>query len=449
MSSALLTDLYQLTMAQAYWKEGLTEPAVFSLFVRRLPKQRNYLLACGIDTLLEKLHSLRFTDDELDYLASLPQFDAPFIERLRAFRFTGEVRAMRDGTPVFAEEPLLEVTATLPEAQLIETMVLNEVHLQTMLASKAVRVVTAAHGRRVIDFSMRRMHGLETSLAGARAFHVGGVAATSNVAAGRALGIAVAGTMAHSYVQAHETEFDAFRAFVDIYPDAVLLVDTYDTVAGVNNVIALAREMGDAFHVTGIRLDSGDMLALSREARRLLDDAGLENLHIYASGGLDEEEIERFVQADAPIDGFGVGTAMGTAADAPSLDMVYKLAAYAGQPRVKTSPGKRVLPGSKQVVRQDEAGVATGDVIVCSDEQTPGTPLMEVRMRSGELPESLDRSGRQARDRAYADIALLPPELRRLEPLQRPYPVRVSGSLARLHQLAIARTEPMAATKGR
>jgi nicotinate phosphoribosyltransferase len=440
MASALLTDLYQLTMAQAYWKERLAGPAVFTLFVRRLPVQRNYLLACGVASVIEYLENLSFSDDELEYLASLPPFEEDWVESLRGFRFTGRVRAVPEGTPVFADEPILEVTAPLAEAQLVETLVLNEVHLQTVLASKAARVVAAAGGRTVVDFAMRRVHGPETSLSAARAFFIAGVDATSNVLAARLHGIPVSGTMAHSYVQAHDTELEAFRAFASQYPEAVLLVDTYDTMTGVANVIALARELGTAFRITGVRLDSGDLLALSSETRSRLDAAGLETVRIFASGGLQEERIRELVAAGAPIDGFGVGTAMGVSADAPSLDMVYKLAEYAGEERVKTSPGKPVLPGSKQVFRIERDGLATEDVIGCADESIPGRALLQLAMDGGRAVPGFDRSLQGARRRAGEELRLLPEELRSLDPAPRPYPVRVSGPLGRLHQAAISRT---------
>src|SRR5918992_1460795 len=285
---ALLTDLYQLTMVQAYWREHLHDEAVFSLFVRRLPPRRNFLLACGLDDALGYLESYRFTATDLDYLAGRPEFQRPFIEWLAGFRFQGEVRAVPEGTPVFANEPILEVIAPLPQAQLMETLVLNQVHLQTMLASKAARVVLAARGRTVVDFGMRRMHGTDAALKGARAFYVAGVAATSNVLAGQVYGIPIAGTMAHSYIQVHHSELEAFRGFSAVYPETVLLVDTYDTLEGVRRVIRLAGELGDGFRVRAVRLDSGDLAALAFESRALLDQAGLQRVEIFASGGLDE-----------------------------------------------------------------------------------------------------------------------------------------------------------------
>jgi nicotinate phosphoribosyltransferase len=438
MTQALLTDLYQLTMMQAYLRAGMIEPAVFTLSVRRLPPERNFLLACGLDDVLAYLETLHFSDDDLAFLGSLPHFDDAFIDALREFRFTGAVYAVPEGTPVFADEPILEVVAPLPEAQLIESCVLNTIHLQTLLASKAARVVSAAAGRSVIDFGMRRMHGADAALKGARAFYIAGANGTSNVLAGSMYAIPVAGTMAHSYIQAHESELDAFRAFVKVYPEATLLVDTYDTAGGIANVIALARELGEGFRVRGVRLDSGDLAVLSVAARAQLDEAGLDKVRIFASGGLDEHAIDDLVTQGAPLDGFGVGTAMGVSRDRASLDVVYKLAEYAGEGRIKTSPGKPILPGRKQVFRSEREGVVVEDVIARHDESLPGTPLLRCVMRDGRRTEAGAESLAAARERARQGVERLPSEIRSLGPAARPFPVHVSGALGRLHQRIIA-----------
>jgi nicotinate phosphoribosyltransferase len=445
MNAALLTDLYQLTMAQAYWREALLEPAVFSLSVRRLPPRRNFLLACGLEDALRYLETLRFDDAALAYLDGLGGFRAEFLEWLGALRFTGEVRAVPEGTPVFADEPILEVRAPLAEAQVVETFLMNQLHLQTVLASKGARVVRAAEGRRVVDFGLRRMHGSDAGLKSARAFHVAGVAATSNVLAGQVYGIPVAGTMAHSYVQAHDSEEAAFRAFADLYPETVLLVDTYDTLAGVRRVVALAEQLGDAFRVRAIRLDSGDLAELAVAARGILDAAGLEGVEIFATGGLDEDRIAALVAAGAPIDGFGVGTRMGVSADAPSLDMVYKLAEYAGAGRVKLSSGKAILPGAKQVFRVEEDGMAVRDVIGRADESGPGRPLLETVMRAGQrvgpgVATPLD----EARRHAARELARLPGRIRSLERADPPYPVTVSEALAGLQREVAAHVDSRA-----
>ncbi len=421
-NAALLTDLYQLKMAQAYFKEGLAGTAAFDLYARRLPPARSFLLACGLDDALGFLERLSFDRGVLDHLAELRQFSPDFLEWLAHTRFTGDVYAIPEGTPVFAGEPILEVVAPIAEAQLVETFVTNQIHLQTVLASKATRIVEAAAGRPVVDFSLRRSHGVDAGLKAARAFYVAGVASTSNVLAGLTYGIPVAGTMAHSYVQAHEDESAAFRAFLRLYPDGVVLVDTYDTLGGVRRLIAVARELGERGRVSAIRLDSGDLEALSRAARRELDEAGLGQVEIFASGGLDEHSIDALVRSGAPIDGFGVGTLLGVSADAPALDMVYKLVEYDGRGRTKLSADKQVLGGRKQVFRSK-----TGDVIAKADERHAGRGLLVPVMRRGR--RVLDETLEAIRDRARHEIAALPERCRALEPMDPPYPVEVSSAL--------------------
>ncbi len=427
-TAPLLTDLYELTMLRSYFEEGMEGRATFSLFVRRLPESRNFLLACGLEDVLHYIERSSFTPALLKRLDQLDLFPGYFLDRLSRLRFTGDVRALPEGTPCFAGEPLLEVSAPLPEAQLVETFLLNAIHLQTLIASKAVRVVHAAAGRRVVDFGLRRTQGADAGLKGARAMYVGGIDATSNVLAGRAYGIPIAGTMAHSFIQAHGDELAAFRAFVRVYPRTTLLVDTFDTFQGIDNVIRLAHELGDRFQVRGIRLDSGDLLELSKAARVRLDRAGLSQVEIFVSGGLDEHEIERLLSRGAPIQGFGVGTAMAVSSDAPSLDVVYKLVSYEGEGRLKLSPGKELLPCAKQVFRLEENGVAAGDVVARFDETLPGRPLLTLVMRAGRrvsAPESLERT----RARAREEIARLPAALRRLSPPEVPYPVHPSDAL--------------------
>ncbi|QXD16618.1 nicotinate phosphoribosyltransferase [Rhodocaloribacter litoris] len=426
--AALFTDLYQLTMLQAYFREGMDEEAVFDLFVRRL-RHRNFLLACGLDTVLHYLETLRFTPEALDYLASLGLFGNDFLTYLADFRFTGDVYAVPEGTPVFAGEPLLEVVAPIGQAQLVETFLLNQITFQTGVASKAVRVVQAAAGRTVVDFGMRRMHGADAALKAARAYHIAGVQATSNVLAGHAYGLRVTGTMAHSYIEAHRDEGDAFRAFARLYPGTTLLVDTYDTLEGVRRVIRLAREQGEAFRVKAIRLDSGDLAALARAARRLLDEAGLHHVQIFASGSLDEYAIADLVAAGAPIDGFGVGTRMGTMADQPYLDSAYKLAGYAGKPRMKLSTDKANLPGRKQVYRLFERDTAVRDVIATAEEAHEGTPLLLCVMRGGRRTEAGRRTLDEARRHAERELARLPARLLTLDEAEPPYPVELSPTL--------------------
>jgi nicotinate phosphoribosyltransferase len=415
----------------------MEEEAVFSLFARRLPKPRNYLLACGLDDVLRYLETLRFTGEALDYLATLDQFSADFLEWLEHFRFTGDVHAVPEGTPVFANEPILEVTGPIPQAQLVETFLMNQIHVQTVLASKAARVVEAARGRAVVDFGLRRMHGSDAGMKAARAFHVAGVAATSNVLAGHVYGLDVTGTMAHSYVQAHDEEMEAFRAFARLYPGTTLLVDTYDTLEGVHKVVRLAEESGEAFRIGAIRLDSGDLIELAFHARQILDEAGLQEIEIFASGGLDEHAVDRIVKAEAPITAFGVGTGMGVSSDAPSFDIAYKLTSYAGRGRLKLSPGKPILPGRKQVFRLEEGGVAVRDVIARAEEQHPGRPLLAPVMRGGERLPAGRADLAEARVRAREEIERLPMPVRALEPSDPPYRVDLTPALE-AHALEMA-----------
>ena len=430
MIPVLLTDLYELMMLEAYYEERMHDTAVFSLFVRRLPERRNYLLACGLDDVLTFLERLQFDGDALTYLDSLGRFSGRFIRHLEGLRFTGDVYAVPEGTPVFPPEPIVEIAAPIAEAQLVETFVLNQIHLQTVLASKAVRVVEAAQGRPVVDFGLRRMHGIDAGIKAARAFHVAGVSATSNVAAAQAYGLRVAGTLAHSYIQAHDDEYEAFRAFTRLHPDTVLLVDTYDTLAGVRKVAALARELGPDFRVSAVRLDSGDLCDLAFGTRRILDDAGLHTVGIFASGSLNEDEIARLLSAGAPISGFGVGTDMGVSRDVPALDMVYKLVEYAGRGRLKLSTGKAGLPGRKQVFRVERNGLADHDVLGLHDEPAGGRPLLQQVMKHGaRLPEGRV-SLNDARAYAARERGRLPAGIRSIEQAEPPYRVDIGPVLA-------------------
>ena len=418
---ALLTDLYQLTMLQSYYRLGMTEPATFELFVRHLPPARRFLIACGLDAGLDYLASLRFTAEDVAFLRSLGRFDDGFLDSLRGFRFTGEVWAIPEGEAFFAGEPVLRVTAPLPEAQLVETFLLNTVLYATAVASKAARCVIAAEGRDVVDFSLRRDHGGEASLIAARSAWVAGAAGTSNVLAGKRFGIPLYGTMAHSYVMAFEDEREAFRAYAREFPSAaVLLVDTYDAEEGVGKAIEVARELeasGQA--LSGVRLDSGDLPSLARTARRMLDDAGLTSARIVASGDLNEYRIADIVRAGAPVDTFGVGTELGVVADAPVLAGVYKLVEYAGRERAKRSPDKASLGGRKQVWRRDDLR----DVIARDGVAIDGArPLLTQVMTGGR--SVIDATLDDARKRCAATLEALPAELRDLtattEPIRLP-----------------------------
>jgi nicotinate phosphoribosyltransferase len=416
--AALFTDLYELTMAASYLREGLTGPATFSLFVRKLPRGRAFLVAAGLEDALAYLQSFRFSEAAVAYLERLGGFDGQVLDTLRSLRFTGEVRALPEGTVFFPDEPLLEVTAPIVEAQLVETALMNACHLQTVLATKAARCVLAARGRPVVEFGLRRTSGIDGGMKAARCAYLAGAASSSNVLAGLHYGIRPVGTMAHSYVEAFPTEVDAFRAFARAFPaSTTLLIDTYDTVVAARKAVRVGREMAArGQRLAGVRLDSGDLLALSRAVRDVLDGAGLEHVRIFASGGLDEDEIERLLENGAPIDAFGVGTRMSVSADAPYLDMAYKLVRYAGRNVTKLSAGKETWTGPKQVYRwRDGAGRLAGDLIALADEPPPagGEPLLATVMRGG-APVGPWPALDEVRARCAREVAALPPELRRL-----------------------------------
>lgn len=420
-------------MAEAYLREEMDGLATFSLFVRRLPKGRSYLVSAGLDDVLRYLRTFRFTAGDIEYLESTRLFSPALLRRLEGLRFTGSVRAMPEGTPCFADEPFLEVTAPIIEGQLVETAIINEIQLQTMIATKAARCGAVAGGRRLVDFSLRRTQGLETGLKVARASYLAGFHATSNVAAGQRYGIPIAGTMAHSFIQAFESEEEAFRAYVRAYPDnGTLLVDTYDTEEGARRAAVVARELAAAGHHLGaVRLDSGDLGALSVSVRSILDGAGLPNVTIFASGGLDECAVERLVSAGAPIDGFGVGTSLGVSADAPCMDIAYKLVAYAGRPVLKLSTGKGTWPGAKQVWRTD----CGSDWLGLADEDVPSPgaePLLVEVMRGGRrVGKALTLD--QLRDQCVARVAALPEPLRALD-AEPSYAVRPTAALQTLQE---------------
>ena len=402
MSRALLTDLYELRMAASYRRRGMHAPATFSLFVRDLPSERGFLVAAGLDACLDYLDGLALDDEDLDALTALGLDDLT-TEALAGLRFSGDVWAIPEGRVAFAGEPLVEVTAPIAEAQLVETYLLNQVMFATAVASKAARSRLAAGGAGLVDFAFRRTHGEEAAMTVARASAIAGFDATSNVAAAHRFGLRAAGTMAHSYVEAFVSEEAAFRAFAEDNPaNAILLVDTYETLSGVQRAIDVIADLGLAAHA-GVRIDSGDLDALARAARRMLDDAGLAEAQIFVSGGLDEYVIADLVAAGAPIDAYGVGTRMGVSEDAPSLEAVYKLVAYDGRPVMKLSSGKATTPGPKQVFRGEH-----GDVIGLRDEPPPAgaDPLLVPVMRGGRRVHR--ESIADARRRFESDIRLLP-----------------------------------------
>ena len=410
--SALFVDLYELAMAQVYYERGMAGEAVFELTVRSLPDGWDYLIAAGLDRALGFLESLRFSEDDLAFLGGLPQFDSAFIERLRELRFTGEVWAPPEGSVVYPDEPLIQVVAPLPEAQIVETALLNQIAYPTLVASKAARAVDAAAGRAVIEFGGRRAHGSEAAIEASRATYIAGFEATSSVESGRRYGIPTTGTMAHSFVLASESEEEAFDAFVARYPTTTLLVDTYDTATGVTNAIKTAKQFGPR-SVGAIRIDSGDFRSESWQARIKLDTVGLSDVRIVASGGLDEYQIAELVASNAPIDVFACGTSIVAPPDAATLDSAYKMVEYEGRAVAKRSVGKPSVGHRKQVWRLgDHDLISRFDESPAADAEPLLSPMMESGRRTAHATETLERireragSGRGPREVA-TDPSLL------------------------------------------
>ena len=446
---ALLTDLYQLTMLQGYFNRGMEDEAVFELFVRKLPVGWNFLVAAGLEQALDFLEGLHFTDGDRKWLRDCGRFSPRFIDSLAELRFTGAVDAIAEGTPFFPDEPLIRVIAPLPQAQLVESRLINLLHFQTLIASKAARLVLAAPGKLLVDFGLRRAHGAEAGLLAARASYLAGFDGTATVLAAPRFGIPVLGTMAHSFVQAHDDETAAFEAFACAQPaNVILLIDTYDTEAGAEKVVELAPRLGArGIKVKGVRIDSGDLADHARRVRAILDRGGLARVTIFASGNLDEGDLRRFASEAVPIDGFGIGTRLTTSASAPYLDCAYKLQEYAGRPRRKRSEGKATWPGRKQVYRAFGAdGLMTGDRLTRADDSCDGEPLLQPIMRGGrrlQLSPRLD----DLRRRTTQQIAVLPEPLRQLDPAP-PYRVEISPSLRAL-AAEVDRTNTDAATAPR
>jgi nicotinate phosphoribosyltransferase len=436
----LLTDLYQLNMMQAYLDRGMTEEATFEFFVRKLPPCRGFLMAAGLEQALGFLEALRFMPDELDWLAGTGRFGKDLLDYLEVLSFTGAVDAMPEGTVFFADEPILRVIAPLPVAQLVETRLINLLHFQTLIASKAARMVLAAPGKTLVDFGLRRAHGAEAGLLAARACTIAGFAGSATMLAGRVFGVPIFGTMAHSFVQAHDDETASFENFSRSRPDSViLLIDTYDTEAGAEKVVALAPKLqGDGITVRGVRLDSGDLADHAFKVRRILDDGGLAEVMIFASGGVDEELLKQHAESAAPIDGYGIGTALATSPDAAALDCAYKLQEYAGLARRKRSEGKATWPGRKQVIRQfSEGGTMMGDVLTVVTDTQEGEALIEPVMRGGRriaLAPCLE----DLRAHAVRELERLPEPLKRLEE-GAAYPVKVAPALKSLAEEVDAR----------
>jgi nicotinate phosphoribosyltransferase len=432
-NSGLLTDLYQLNMLQAYLEHGVTDTAVFEFFVRDVPEGRNFLIAAGQEPAFDYLENLRFGEDDLAWLTGTGRFSRQVIDYLRGFRFTGAVEAMPEGTVFFANEPVLQVTAPLPMAQLVESRLINLLQFQTMIASKAARMMFAARGKLLVDFGLRRAHGAEAGVMAARASYLAGFAGTATVLAGKLYGLPLYGTMAHSFIEAWDDEAAAFEAFARARPNnLVFLIDTYDTLAAARKVVALAPRLRAAGITIGaVRLDSGDLAQLSKAVREILDAGGLKEVGIFASGGLDEYEIARLLAAGAPIAGFGVGTSLTTSSDRPALDCAYKLQEYAGIARRKYSSGKATWPGRKQVWRRiGRDGRMAGDTISLATDRQEGEPLLAPAMRDGRRIGPAQTLA-QGRERVARELERLPEPLRRLDRAES-YPVAIGDALERL-----------------
>ena len=443
---ALLTDLYQMTMAQGYFQSRKLGPATFSLFIRTYPPGRGYFVSAGLADVLRYLEEFAFHSESIDYLHSTGIFADEFLDFLRGVRFTGEVWAIPEGRLFFKDEPILEIQAPIIEAQLVETFAINQINLQTLIATKAARCVHAAQGRSVVDFSLRRAHGIDAGLKVGRACYIGGCAATSNVLAGKLYGIPIVGTMAHSFVTSFENEIDAFRIFVASFPDnSTLLIDTYDTVAGAAKAVKIAQEMAARGEcLQGVRIDSGDLLQLAREVRHVFDEAGFKDVKIIGSGGLDEYDLAELSRVNAPYDSYGVGTRMGVSADAPWFDMAYKLVEHNRRSVLKLSTGKATSPGRKQIFRFMKGGKRLAkDVIALREENYQGAePLLKKVMERGKSIHSHPPL-KDIRECFVEEFKHLDAGHKDIQS-PRPYPVEISPRLKRLQEeieRQVARTQ--------
>jgi nicotinate phosphoribosyltransferase len=439
----LIADLYEFTMAASYWAERMKGEATFSLFIRKYPVNRAYFVAAGLEHLMDVIENFTFSRESLDYLATTGKFSLDFLNYLAGFRFSGSVRALPEGTVFFTDEPIIEVTGPIIEAQLLETVVINIVHLETLLATKAARCMQAAQGRGLVDFGLRRAQGVDAGLKAARASYLTGFLGTSNVLAGSIYGIPVFGTMAHSYVTSFPRELDAFEAYARAFPDGtVLLIDTYDTLTGAQKAVEVARKLrARGYALRAVRLDSGDLVALSRAVRELFRREGFPEVAIMVSGSLDEYRLEDLLNQGAEFDLVGIGTRLVVSADAPYLDMAYKLVEYEGRPILKLSSGKKTWVGKKQVQRfYDPQGTMSHDVLGLENDSMPGArPLLELFMEGGQRrrpSEGLD----QIRQRFREEWATLPEPYRAIRP-EKHYPIEISPALEQLEQDVIRQRE--------
>jgi len=434
---SMLTDLYELTMCASYFDNERNELATFDLFIRRLPPNRSYFVFAGLEQALIYLKEMRFTDEHLEYLQR-QGFKKDFLEYLRNFRFSGEVWAVPEGTIVFPNEPLIRVTAPIIEAQIVESFLLNTVNLQTTLATKASRVVCAAGGRPVIEFGLRRTHGADAGMKAARCSYIAGCNGTSNVLGGLRYGIPIFGTMAHSFILFFDSEIEAFRAFARTFPKtSTFLIDTFDDVKGAEKAAVVAEEMEkQGFRLNSVRIDSGDLVEISKKVRAVLDEKGLGYVKIFASGDLDEYRVEELLQKGAKIDAFGVGTRMSTSEDRPYVDVIYKLCEHMDKngrtvPAMKLSKGKLTLPGRKQVFRvKGKDGKFKKDIIALHDEKVEGEPLLVKVMEEGEIVYDLPPLDK-IRERTLENLSELPEKYKKLKGAPT-YPVELSPKLKKL-----------------
>ena len=440
-TSPLTTDLYELNMVQAYLDQAEDKEAVFEFFVRRLPARRGFLLAAGLADALDYLETLHYSKTDIEWLKSTGRFRDNLLDYLRDFRFTGDVHAIPEGSVCFPNEPLIRITAPLAQAQLVESRLINILNFQTLIASKAARMVLAAPGKILSDFGLRTAHGAEAGLYSARASYIAGFAGAANVYAGEVYGVPIVGTMAHSFVQVYGDEMTAFENFARARPEGlILLIDTYDTEAGARKVVALApRLKASGISIRGVRIDSGDLTAMARKVRAILDDGGLKDVIILVSGGVDEDVLQAMMKAGAPIDGFGIGVNLATSLDAPAFDCAYKLQEYAGQPKRKLSEGKQTWPGRKQVWRSlGDDGRMSGDILSVEADRQPGEPLIVPVMRGGKRIAPQPTLA-QIRERSARDLERLPEPLRQLKP-DTQYAVKIADALVTLAKEADAKT---------
>jgi nicotinate phosphoribosyltransferase len=449
MHNAMLTDLYEFTMAASYYEHGIVAPATFSLFIRKYPPDRGYFVSAGLEHVLDFLESFSFDQEDLDYLDSKNLFSHDFLDFLGHLRFTGDVHAISEGRLFFKDEPILELTAPIIQGQLVETFIINAINFGVIIATKASRCIHAARGKNLVDFSLRRTHGADAGIQAARACYITGFTSTSNVLAGKLYDIPISGTMAHSYILSFDEEIEAFRAYSKSFPEhTVLLIDTFDTIEGARKAVQVAKEMADqGCKLRGVRLDSGDMAELSKEVRKILNDEGLNDVLIFASGGFDEFRIAESLERGAQIDAFGVGTRIGVSADAPYTNIAYKLVEYDNNPVLKLSSGKQNIPSSKQIFRTHPGGKFQKDTIGLRDEKLEGEQLLVKVMQNGKRIAS-SMSLQEIRQRFNDEFTSLNGSIKAIRN-PKAYPVELSPKLKNLQEQVIKKIKDKMPGKSR